>query len=89
MTSGAPWPAAKRRKHFWNKRNRAGHSFSTEHVWTFSMFQHFVDMSKYELDMVYRFDLADKLDGQPLQFMCKDRCAVAEGPVAALARDLP
>jgi hypothetical protein len=53
------------------------------------MFQHFVDMSKYELDMVYRFDLADKLDGQPLQFMCKDRCAVAEGPVAALARDLP
>ena len=35
--------------------------------------QHFVDLSTYELDMVRRFDLSCHLDGQPLQFMMKDR----------------
>lgn len=66
--------ALKRKKHFWNKRNRAGHMFTREHVWTFQMYQHFVDMGAYELNMVYGFDLGRHLDGQPLQFMLKDRC---------------
>ena len=38
------------------------------------MYQHQVDMSKYQLDVALRFDLTRCLDGQPLQFMIKDRC---------------
>ena len=37
------------------------------------MYQHFVDMASYELDMLKRFDLACHLDGMPLQFMVKVR----------------
>ena len=59
----------------WAAKHRAGRRFSTEHVWTFQLFQHFVDMGKYELNMVYKFDLTRNLNGQPLQFMVKDRCA--------------
>ena len=59
----------------WAAKHRAGRRFSTEHVWTFQLYQHFVDMGKYELNMIYKFDLTRNLDGQPLQFMVKDRCA--------------
>ena len=56
-----------------DKRNLQGRRFDTQHVWTFHLYQHFVDMAKYELDMaMYRFDLTRNLDGQPLQFMFKD-----------------
>ncbi|CAL8462122.1 g1653 [Coccomyxa elongata] len=72
-TNGGPMDALKRKKHFWNKKNRAGHVFTREHVWTFQMYQHFVDMGAYELNMIYGFDLGRHLDGQPLQFMLKDR----------------
>ena len=41
------------------------------------MYQHFVDMASYELDMLKRFDLACHLDGMPLQFMVKVRSHVA------------
>ena len=37
--AGGPMPAGKRKRHYWNPANRAGRSFTTEHVWTFSMFQ--------------------------------------------------
>jgi hypothetical protein len=67
--------ALKRKKRFWDPKRRAGHSFTREHVWTFQMYQHFVDMGSYELNLMYTFDLARHLDGQPLQFMLKDRCA--------------
>ena len=40
-------------------------------MYTFTLYQHFVDMSRYELDMLKRFDLACHLDGQPLQFMVR------------------
>ena len=59
----------------WAAKHRAGRRFGTEHVWTFQLFQHFVNMGKYELDMIYKFDLTRNLDGQPLQFMMKDRYA--------------
>ena len=59
----------------WAAKHRAGRRFSTEHVWTFQLYQHFVDMGKYELNMIYKFDLTRNLDGQPLQFMVKDRYA--------------
>ncbi len=68
-------PATKRKKFMWTAKHRAGRRFSTEHVWTFQLYQHFVDMGKYELNMIYKFDLTRNLDGQPLQFMVKDRCA--------------
>ena len=35
--------------------------------------QHVIDMGRYELNMFRRFELASRLDGQPLQFMVKDQ----------------
>ena len=64
---------AARKRYFWSKANRARHRFDPQHVWTFTMYQHFVDMASYELDMLKRFDLACHLDGMPLQFMVKVR----------------
>lgn len=58
----------------WSAKHRADRCFDTEHVWTFQLYQHFVDMGAYELNMIYNFDLTRNLDGQPLQFMLKDRC---------------
>lgn len=63
----------KRKRYFWDKKHRAGRSFNTEHVWTFQLYQHFVDLGSFELNMLYRFDLSRHLDGQPLLFMLKDR----------------
>ncbi|KAK9834527.1 hypothetical protein WJX74_003723 [Apatococcus lobatus] len=71
-SSGKPWASSKRKGWMSDKRNLQGRRFDTQHVWTFHLYQHFVDMAKYELDMVYRFDLTRNLDGQPLQFMFKD-----------------
>lgn len=65
--------AQKRKKYLWSARHRGDRRFDTEHVWTFQLYQHFVDMSMYQLDMMYKFDLCRNLDGQPLQFMLKDR----------------
>ncbi len=65
--------ALQRKHHFWDRENRARRSFTKEHVWTFQMYQHFVDLSTYELNMLYCFDLGRHLDGQPLQLMMKDR----------------
>ncbi|KAK9907705.1 hypothetical protein WJX75_008523 [Coccomyxa subellipsoidea] len=73
--NGGPMDALKRKKRFWDPKRRAGHSFTREHVWTFQMYQHFVDMGSYELNLMYTFDLARHLDGQPLQFMLKDRAS--------------
>ena len=73
--AGQALSEAQRKRYFWSKSNRAKHTFSTEHVYTFSLYQHFVDMSRYELDMLKRFDLGCHLDGQPLQFMVRS-CAV-------------
>ena len=70
---GSPLPAAKRKKFFWDPKKRRDRRVTTEHVWTFTMYQHQVDMSKYQLDVALRFDLTRCLDGQPLQFMIKDR----------------
>ena len=74
VCADGPMPATKRKKYFWAGKHREGRTFDTEHVWTFQLLQHFVDMGKYELNMVYKFDLTRNLDGQPLQFMLKDRC---------------
>lgn len=47
--------------------------FDTEHVWTFHIHQHIVDMSTFTLHVLRRFDITHYLNGQPLQSMIKDR----------------
>ena len=69
-------PAGRRRSFFYNQRNRAGRVYDTRNVWTFHLWQHFVDMLEMELDMLGRWDLARHLDGQPLRFMMENRCAL-------------
>lgn len=71
--NGGPMPVSGRKQHFWSVPNREKQKFDTTNVWTFTLYQHFVDMSAYELNMVRKFDLAGHLDGQPLQFMMKHR----------------
>ncbi|KAK9803895.1 hypothetical protein WJX72_002783 [[Myrmecia] bisecta] len=70
---GQPWAAAYRKRFFLDAKQRADRRFDTDKIWTFAIYQHFVDMGTYELDMIHRFDLSRHLDGQPLQFMAKDK----------------
>lgn len=74
--AGKPWSAEKRKRHFCSLANLGERTFTTEHVWTFEVCQHLVDMSRYELDVLQRFDLCRHLDGQPTQFQVKDRCGL-------------
>lgn len=48
-----------------------------DHVWTFHIHQHMVDMSTFTLHVLRHFDITHYLNGQPLQSMIKDRCAPA------------
>jgi hypothetical protein len=42
--------------------------FSTEHVWTFHLWQEYIDYASYMLSLGYSsYDLTQHLDGQPLQ----------------------
>ena len=56
--AGAPLSSDKRKAYFAAKRNRTGRVFDTDLVWTFHFYQHLVDIGKYELNMVHKFDLA-------------------------------
>lgn len=47
--------------------------FDTDHVWTFHIHQHMVDLSTFTLYILRHFDITHYLDGQPLQSMIKDR----------------
>jgi hypothetical protein len=64
---------SKRQKVFRDAKMRKDRVFTEEHVWTFTMYQSQVNLASYVLDVGLRFDLATHLDGQPLQFMMKDR----------------
>jgi len=64
---------SKRQKVFRDAKMRTDRVFTEQHVWTFTMYQSQVDMARYGLDVGLRFDLTNHLDGQPLQFMMKDR----------------
>lgn len=70
---GSPLPAAKRKAHFSRAGARAGRCFPTDLVFTFYFYQHVVDLSAYQLDVVYKFDLTKYLAGQPLQLMMRLR----------------
>lgn len=47
--------------------------FDMDHVWTFHIHQHMVDLSTFTLFILRHFDITHYLDGQPLQSMIKDR----------------
>ncbi|KAF6256540.1 hypothetical protein COO60DRAFT_1640616 [Scenedesmus sp. NREL 46B-D3] len=62
-----------RRKHFQSAAHRTAASFTTEHVWTFHLWQEYLDFASYLLNLSYSsYDLTQHLDGQPLQVMVKD-----------------
>ncbi|KAL4431324.1 hypothetical protein ABPG75_006580 [Micractinium tetrahymenae] len=73
IADGSPLPAAKRKAHFSRPAARAGRAFPTDLVFTFYFYQHVVDISAYQLDVLYKFDLTKYLVGQPLQLMMRLR----------------
>lgn len=52
--AGSPLPAAKRKALFSRQGARSGRVFPTDLVFTFYFYQHVVDLSKYQLDVVYK-----------------------------------
>ncbi|KIY98979.1 hypothetical protein MNEG_8986 [Monoraphidium neglectum] len=74
--SGEPMPSESRRRHFMAERNRRARTFSTEHVWTFCIWQQVIDYAGYYLDLlVQNYDVIQHMDGQPLQAMMKDKAS--------------
>jgi hypothetical protein len=58
---------ASRRRYFQAAVNRHM-PFSTEYVWTFHLWQEYIDYASYMLSLGYSsYDLTQHLDGQPLQ----------------------
>ena len=57
-----------RRRYFQVAAHRQALPFSTEYVWTFHLWQEYIDYASYMLNMGYSsYDLTQHLDGQPLQ----------------------
>ena len=73
VQTGSPLPWRKRQRLFWDPKQRRERQYTLDHVWTFVMYQSQVNMSTYGLDVALKYDLSRHLDGQPLQFMMKDR----------------
>tara|TARA_B100000674_G_scaffold343037_1_gene286925 strand:+ start:99 stop:836 length:738 start_codon:yes stop_codon:yes gene_type:complete len=64
--------AGERRRHFCRPGNMEGLFFEPDLEYEFDMYQHQVDMTKYDLLLPgLRLDLARILDGQPAQTMAK------------------
>lgn len=58
---------ASRRRYFQAAGNRHI-PFSTAYVWTFHLWQEYIDYASYMLNLGYSsYDLVQHLDGQPLQ----------------------
>ncbi|WIA11789.1 hypothetical protein OEZ85_011882 [Tetradesmus obliquus] len=72
--TGAPLSPEKRRKWCDVPKHLAGKQFSTEHVYTFHIWQHLIDFSTYKLSVggFVNLDLTHALNCQPLQLTCKD-----------------
>jgi hypothetical protein len=72
--TGAPLASEARRRLFMADRHRRGRAFTTDHIWTFSIWQQVIDVPGYYLDLVVQhYDIIQHLDGQPLQCMVKDK----------------
>ena len=59
--------------------------FDTDHIWTFHIHQHIVDLSQFTLHVLRHFDITHYLDGQPLQSMIKDRYATRPGSAVSMS----
>jgi hypothetical protein len=65
-----------RRRRFMRDCHRRGRTYTTEHVWTFVIWQQVIDVAGYYLDLiVQKYDMIQHLDGQPLQSMVKDKAS--------------
>ena len=84
--AGSPLPWRKRQRLFWDPKMRKERQYSLEHVWTFVMYQSQVNMSTYGLDVALKYDLSRHLDGQPLQFMLKDRSVFSPEDIFSFPR---
>ncbi|KAI8468383.1 MAG: hypothetical protein J3K34DRAFT_523009 [Monoraphidium minutum] len=74
--TGEPMGSEARRRHFMMERNRRGRTYSTEHVWTFCIWQQVIDYAGYYLDLLVQdYDCVQHMDGQPLQAMMKDKAS--------------
>lgn len=72
VTAGEPASVTQRRKFFQSAKQREYRRYTTDHVWTFHLWQEFLDYSSYVLSLYSTYDLIQHLDGQPLQVMIKD-----------------
>uniref|UniRef100_A0A383VSP2 Domain of unknown function at the cortex 1 domain-containing protein n=1 Tax=Tetradesmus obliquus TaxID=3088 RepID=A0A383VSP2_TETOB len=72
--NGKPVSAAKRKKWCDVPKNLEGLMLDTEHVYTFHIWQHFIDFSAYKFSVggLCKLDLAGPLNGQPLQLTVYD-----------------
>jgi hypothetical protein len=66
--------AAKRKKWCDVPKNLEGLMLDTQHVYTFHIWQHFIDFSAYKFSVggLCNLDLAGPLNGQPLQLTVYD-----------------
>jgi len=67
VVQGRAMDAEARRRHFNRPASREGREFDTEHVWTFGVWQQFVNLALYELNFGLKYSLVQHLNSQPLQ----------------------
>jgi hypothetical protein len=74
LTAGAPLPGRARQRHFDRPANMEGVWFEPRYVYTAVISQSFVDLMGYRLKLggLLNMDLCHLLNGQPLQYMCKN-----------------
>ncbi|GBF96590.1 hypothetical protein Rsub_09336 [Raphidocelis subcapitata] len=75
-SNGNPMASDARRRRFMRDVHRRGRTYTTDHVWTFVIWQQVIDVAGYFLDLiVQQYDMIQHLDGQPLQSMVKDKAS--------------
>lgn len=71
--TGGPLSPLGRKRLMHDQSLRSSLVYDTEHVWTFSFWQHLLDLSTFHLDVAFkRIRLVPYLDGQPLVLMAQD-----------------
>jgi len=74
-TTGAPAAGGENSWEFKKSPFNKEKVFDMDHIWTFHMHQHIVDLSTFNMQILKQFDITHYLNGQPLQSMIKDRWA--------------
>jgi len=71
--TGKPLSGKQRRSHFASSANRQGRCFSTDHVWTFQMYDHTLNYATFHLNVpFFKLDMVQVLGGRPMRLMIKD-----------------